>query len=297
VPELPEVETVARLIRPHLVGRHVTGTRVLWERSLGGRSRTAFARAVRGSRIERVGRRGKFVVMELGRASAPGGALLVHLRMSGRLFVGDPAEDPGPYLRVALDLDDGRRLAFVDVRKFGRFLFSPRPAEVLGRLGPEPLDAAFGADAFAAALRARRGALKPLLLDQGFVAGLGNIYVDEALHGAGLHPTMPAARVDDAGARRLHAAIRRTLRAAIAREGSSFDTFYRTPEGRPGSYQDRFRVYGRQGEPCRTCGTPIERIVVGQRGTHVCPRCQLRPRRRRRAGRAGTAARGRSVRR
>ena len=170
----------------------------------------------------------------------------------------------------------------VDPRKFGRMRFAREPAEVLRDLGPEPLGPEFTSEWLATALRARRRLLKPLLLDQTFIAGLGNIYVDESLHRSGLHPLARSDGCDDAAAARLHASIRTVLREAIAREGSSFDAFYRTPEGRPGSYQHLFRVYARAGEPCLTCGTPIRRMVVGQRGTHFCPSCQPRPRARRR---------------
>jgi formamidopyrimidine-DNA glycosylase len=271
VPELPEVETVVRLIRPRLVGRTITGARVLWRRTVGGQG---FEARVTGARIASVRRRAKYFVLDLERGGAPAGALVGHLRMTGRVHV-EPASEPAPeYAKVALALDDGHVLHFVDVRKFGRLVWRADAEQELGQLGPEPLAAGFTAEWLAGALRARRRLLKPLLLDQTFVAGLGNIYVDEALHRAGLHPLGRSERVRPEQARRLHAAIRAVLRAAIAREGSSFDVFYRTPEGNPGSYQDEFQVYGRAGEPCRACGAPVVRIVVGQRGTHLCPRCQ-----------------------
>ncbi|MEM7306376.1 MAG: bifunctional DNA-formamidopyrimidine glycosylase/DNA-(apurinic or apyrimidinic site) lyase [Planctomycetota bacterium] len=277
MPELPEVETVARLVRPHLVGRTVTGTRVGWLRTLGGLSRPAFARRVVGAEVARVGRRAKYIVVDLARDGAGAGALLVHLRMTGRLHVEDPDEPPGDYVRVALDLDDGRQLRFVDVRKFGRFTYSADPADDLDHLGPEPLGEEFTVDWLKRELRARRRMLKPLLLDQTFVAGLGNIYVDEALHRARLHPLQRADEVGPRKARALHEAIRETLARAIELEGSSFDTFYRTPEGQPGSYQHQFQVYARDGQPCRRCSRRIVKTVVGQRGTHLCPRCQPRP--------------------
>jgi formamidopyrimidine-DNA glycosylase len=278
VPELPEVETVARLVRPHLVGRTISGTSVAWERTLGGMSRRAFGRAVRGATVAAVGRRAKYVVIELERAGVPSGALLVHLRMTGRLHVDPPGTPVRDYTRVTCRLDAGHELRFVDVRKFGRFRHAAQPGEVLAELGPEPLEAGFDGDWLHRELRARRRMLKPLLLDQTFLAGLGNIYVDEALHTARLHPERSSDRVGRAKAEGLATAIRATLAAAIEREGSSFDTFYRTPEGQPGSYQHQFRVYGRTGKPCPECGRRITRIVVGQRGTHVCTRCQPRPR-------------------
>ncbi len=278
MPELPEVETVVRLVRPKLVGRTIEGVDVAWERTLGGASEGAFRRAVVGARVASAWRRAKYLVFDLERDGETTGWLVGHLRMTGRMHVERNGWDPGPYARVALRLDRGRTLHFVDVRKFGRLQFVDDLAAVFGDLGPEPLGEEFTAEWLTAALRARRRVLKPLLLDQTFLAGLGNIYVDEALHEARLHPLRVAATVRREQAERLHGAIRRTLEAAIEREGSSFDTFYRTPEGQPGSYQHQFRVYGRTGLPCPVCARPIRRLVVGQRGTHVCLACQPRPR-------------------
>ena len=279
MPELPEVETVVRLIRPRLEGRAIAASRVRWARTLGGLDPRRFGREVLDERIARVWRRGKYVVIDLERGGELGGWLVGHLRMTGRFHVEEPAWDPGPYSRLSLDLDDGRRFHFIDVRKFGRFTFATDLGRALPALGPEPLGEEFTLEWLRAGLRARRRLLKPLLLDQSFVAGLGNIYVDESLHLARLHPLRRSDRVDAAGARRLFGAIRWTLERAIEREGSSFDAFYRTPEGRPGSFQDQFRVYGREGLACPECGTALRRIVVGQRGTHLCPRCQPAPRR------------------
>lgn len=273
MPELPEVETVVRLIRGPLTGRRITGATVHWRRTVGARD---FERKVVGARVVRVWRRAKYVVFDLERDGASAGAIVGHLRMTGRMHVESRGTGALPYAKVELALDDGRTFQFVDVRKFGRFEHHADPAEALADLGPEPLSDAFTLEWFARALRERRRILKPLLLDQTFLAGLGNIYVDESLHGAGLHPLTRSERVTSAQAARLRDEIRAVLAAAIEREGSSFDTFYRTPEGQPGGYQDQFRVYGRAGEPCHACGTPIRRLVVGQRGTHVCPRCQPR---------------------
>ena len=277
MPELPEVETTARLIRPRLEGRTVRSARVLWARSLGAQSAAAFQRAVVGASIVRVDRRAKHVVLDLARGGREAGHLFVHLGMSGRLLVEAPGTEAGPYLRVALGLDRGE-LRFLDVRKFGRFRYVRAPGPLVDGLGPEPLGEDFTLRWLRDALAARRRLLKPLLLDQSFVAGLGNIYVDEALFVAGLHPLRRSDRLSASAVERLHAAIRSVLAEAIVLEGSSFDAFYRTPEGRPGAYQHRFRVYGRAGRPCRTCGRPVVRIVVAQRGTHLCPRCQAAPR-------------------
>jgi len=253
MPELPEVETIARLIRPRLEGRTIEGCEVRWTRTLGGLSRPAFARAVVGAKLSRVWRRGKFLVADLERGGCPKGALVGHLRMTGRVHVEPHEWNAGPYLKVKLALDDGASFFFIDVRKFARL-----------------------SEGLHAALRRRGRMLKPLLLDQTFVAGIGNIYADESLFRAGIHPLARSDRISRERAGRLRDEIRATLAEAIAREGSSFDVFYRTPEGNPGSYQDEFKVYGRKGKPCVRCGEPIRRIVVAQRGTHFCARCQKR---------------------
>lgn len=278
VPELPEVETVARLLAPDLVGRCVREVSIDWPRSVGERGPAAFRRATRGARIERVGRRGKYLIFDLTRDGRPAGALVGHLRMTGRMEVVDGDQAPSPWRRVSLGLDDGRRFDFVDPRKFGRLEPVKNAAERLSKLGPEPLSEELDADWFQAEVRLRKRQLKPLLLDQEFLAGLGNIYVDESLFRAGLHPLRRSDRVPPAKARLLFGEIRATLSEAIEREGSSFDAFYRTPTGQPGSYQAQFQVYGRQGQPCRRCGRSITKLVVGQRGTHLCTRCQPAPR-------------------
>jgi len=271
VPELPEVETVARHIRPGLEGRRIEGATIHWRRTVEPLDPARFRDAVRGATIERVWRRAKYIVFDLGTR----GSLVGHLRMTGRMEVGNR---PSEYVVLSLDLDDGRGFHFIDVRKFGRLVWSPRPEEAMPALGPEPLGDAFTPEWFRAALKKRNRQLKALLLDQSFVAGLGNIYVDEALFTARLHPLRSARTLRRDAAFRLHAAIRGILERAVEHEGSTFDRFYRTPEGKPGSYQHKFRVYGRAGKPCRRCGAPIRRIVVAARGTHVCGRCQRAPR-------------------
>ncbi len=278
MPELPEVETVVRLLREPLLGRRIEGTRVHWERTLGGLSKRRFSHAVRGTTIERVWRRAKYLVFDLARDGAAAGSLVGHLRMTGRMHIEPAVREDDPYLRVRLDLDDGTCLTFVDVRKFGRLTYVRDVNDVFAELGPEPLGANFTVEWLRRALRTRKRMLKPLLLDQHFLAGLGNIYVDEALHSVRLHPRRRSDRVPAARVPALHGAIRSILEQAIEREGSSFDAFYRTPEGQPGSYQHQFQVYGRQGKPCRRCGATVARIVVSQRGTHLCRRCQRAPR-------------------
>lgn len=278
MPELPEVETVVRLLRPDVVGRTIRRAEVLWPRTVLPGTPRHFMQRTRDCTIVRLWRRAKYIVFDLERGGEAAGVLLCHLRMTGRLHVLATRDAVGPWGRVALELDDARWLEFLDVRKFGRLHWSPRLEEGVPALGPEPLESAFTSAWLRSALAARRRRIKPLLLDQAFLAGLGNIYVDEALFMAGIHPLTPSHRVSKAKAERLHAAVVATLTEAIRREGSSFDTFYRTPEGQPGAYQHQFQVYGRTGSPCRRCESTIRRLTVGGRGTHVCPRCQRRPR-------------------
>ena len=278
MPELPEVETIVRRLAPLVRGSLVLDASVSWVRSVGGIDPAAFRELVLGTRISGVHRIAKYLIFDLLRGDLDAGVLVCHLRMSGRLHV-EPEDTPrSPWCRVALALDGQRELRFVDVRKFGRLVHAPAAASVLPPLGPDALDPTLDARTFARRLASRRRALKPLLLDQAFIAGLGNIYVDESLHRAGLHPARRSDRVTRAQGQRLLVVIRETVREAIRCEGSSFDTFYRTPEGRPGAFQDQFEVYGRTGLPCRTCGRPIRRIVIGQRGTHLCTACQPAPR-------------------
>jgi formamidopyrimidine-DNA glycosylase len=282
VPELPEVETTLRLVRSGLVGRTIRGTQVEWVRTLGGIGTDEFARGVTGATIESATRRAKYIRLDLkqpgkGSRGQDGGSILIHLRMSGRLLLGRQGTQAPRWRRVSLELDRGM-LHFVDVRKFGRFVWTTTPDADLAHLGPEPLSDAFTPSWLYEALRQRKRHMKPLLLDQAFLAGLGNIYVDEALHQAGLHPLTAACRVSKARAQRLHGVIQEILEQAIEREGSSFDGFYVTPEGNPGAYQHQFQVYGRQGQPCGTCGRALIKILVAQRGTHFCTRCQPAPR-------------------
>ncbi len=266
-----------RGLGPKLLGRRILGFESTWPRALENFTPSQALRRLAGARLVEVGRRGKFFKLGTDR----GLWLLGHLRMSGNLFLGLPGAPPPRFLRHRLLFEDGSELQFSDARKFGRLRLTLAPDLDLDGLGPEPLSRGWTSGAFSAVLRGRRRQLKPLLLDQTFLAGLGNIYADESLHRARLHPLRNAATLRAEEVRRLHAAIRRTLREAIRACGSSFDFVYSTLEGRPaGRFQDQLRVYGRAGEPCRSCRTAVVRIVVAQRGTHLCPRCQPAPRRR-----------------
>jgi formamidopyrimidine-DNA glycosylase len=269
MPELPEVENVARMLRPEVVGRRVVEAQVLWPRSVARPTPEAFCRDLVGREITSLGRRGKVLTLGL----SDGWWLLVHLRMSGRLLLGRPEEPAPVHLRAVLRLDDGRDLRFVDPRKFGRLWLVQDPAEVLGSLGPEPLDPTFTVEAFQARLAGRRVRIKPLLLDQRFLAGVGNIYADEALFLAGIHPCRPAGSLTEGEVERLHGALQEVLAAAIANGGTTLSA-YRRPDGSPGEHQALLRVFRRAGEPCPRCGTPVVRAVVGGRGTYFCPRCQ-----------------------
>src|SRR3954466_3459190 len=292
MPELPEVETVARDLRQRILGATISGARCSWSRTLRTHTPEAFEEAIAGRVVEAVGRRAKLIVVEL----SGDAALTIHLKMTGQLFV-VPAEAPqDPYVRLVLELADGREVRFRDIRKFGRVgLYGRDPvtgelvtevggAAVFGAFGPEPLDAAFDVRAFRQRLRRRKGRLKPLLLDQSFLAGVGNIYADEALWAARLHPLRTAATLRPADERRLWSEIRRILAEAVIRRGSSIDD-YTAPEG-DGEMQDHLAVYQRTGEPCLRCGRPIRRIVVGGRATHFCSWCQRLPG----SDRAGAAA-------
>jgi formamidopyrimidine-DNA glycosylase len=271
MPELPEVETVARGLDEQLSGCTVTGADVHWERSIGAPDPVTFAEHLVGQTVTGVGRRGKWIVIQLD----SGHTLLVHLRMTGQLLL-EPAGSPdGDYTRVVLHLDDERRLRFSDMRKFGRLILTKDISDVLGDLGPEPLGDDFTVERFQEMLAQHRGRIKSLLLDQRFLAGLGNIYVNEALWQARIHPLRPANSLSPAETRRLYDAIRAVLRAAIKEGGTTLDNGnFRQTNGEAGEFGSRLQIYDREGEPCECCGAPIERITVGQRGTYFCPCCQ-----------------------
>jgi formamidopyrimidine-DNA glycosylase len=247
-----------------LPGRRIEAATVRWPGHIARPDARLFDRAVRGRTIQDVQRRGKYLVFPLDAAH-----LLIHLKMSGDLTVVPSASPDGRFEHTRLHLDGGWDLRFSDARKFGRVYLVESPGDLLGPLGPEPLERSFTASVLARRLRARSRALKPLLLDQTFVAGLGNIYADEALHWARLHPLRRSDRLSDEEIRRLWRGIRSALRRGLRHNGASIDWVYRG-----GEFQNHFRVYQRAGEPCPVCRTRVRRILVGQRGTHYCPTCQ-----------------------
>jgi len=275
VPELPEVETLARNLRrgsagvPPLPGRSIRDVTIRWPRHIARPDPASFRTAIQGRTIRDVQRRGKYLVFSLDEA-----ALLIHLKMSGDLNVVRTDSPDGRFEHTRFHLDDGWDLRFADARKFGKVFLLDDPSALLGPLGPEPMSDGFTARLLADRLRTRSRALKPLLLDQAFVAGLGNIYADEALHRARLHPLRRSDRLSDEEVGRLWRGIRAALRQGLRHNGASIDWVYRG-----GEFQNHFRVYQRAGEPCPVCGSRIRRIVVGQRGTHYCPNCQRERRR------------------
>jgi formamidopyrimidine-DNA glycosylase len=264
MPELPEVETIVRGLRPALVGRTILSADLLWKRTLVAPSPVAFKRRIKGQQILSISRRAKFIKLQLSTFF-----LLVHLRMSGDMLVKKGAYIPAKHDRLVLTLSDALSLIFNDARKFGRVWLTTDPEKVLGNLGPEPLNPSFTPQAFFKRLHGRHRQLKPLLLDQSFIAGLGNIYTDEAMHMARLHPLARSDSVTPEQAEGLWRAVRAVLEESIRSNGASIDWVYRG-----GEFQDQFRIYGREGEPCPVCGTKVERMVIGQRGTHFCPTCQ-----------------------
>jgi formamidopyrimidine-DNA glycosylase len=266
MPELPEVETIARKLKPELTGKTIIDADLRWSRTLASPSVKKFKEQIKGQKILRVGRRAKYLDISLSEFN-----MLVHLRMSGDLFMRESKFEPEKHDRLILKLTGGKSLVFNDTRKFGRVWLTANPENVLGKLGPEPLSRGFTSQWLHTALHNRHRQLKPLLLDQTFLAGLGNIYTDEALHIAKLHPLAASDSLTAEQSRALQAAVRTVLKEGIRRNGASIDWVYRG-----GEFQNHFRVYDREGKPCPVCGTKIERIIVGQRSTHYCPNCQMR---------------------
>lgn len=271
MPELPEVETIRAAIEPLLLGRRIERAEVRDERLTRPEPPEAVAQQLVDERVAAVERRGKYLLLRF----ASGRVLLIHLRMTGGLRSAPPDEEA--HVRAVLELDDGSRLAYRDVRRFGTWLLLDAgdvDPYLGGRLGDEPLGPVFTAGALARALAGRRAPVKAAILDQRIVAGLGNIYADEALWRARIHPRRPAGSLHAGEAARLHRGIRSALRLGLARQGATLRD-YAGPDGTSGSMQEEFKVYGRGGAPCDRCGTPIEKTRVAGRGTWYCRVCQL----------------------
>jgi formamidopyrimidine-DNA glycosylase len=274
MPELPEVETVRRRLEPVLVGRAFERVEIRDPRLTRPFDPAAVAAELEGERVVAFDRRGKYLIVRF----ESGRVLLIHLRMTGSLRH-DDGRVPTPadhHVRAVVRLDDGSDVAYRDVRRFGTWL-TVEPGELdpylEPRLGREPLAGSFTSKRLAEVLSGRRAPVKAVILDQRRLAGVGNIYADEALWRSGIHPQRPAGELSDEETRALHRGIRAALKAGIARQGATLRD-YRTPDGGSGSMQDEFKVYGREGEPCDRCGTPIEKIRAAGRGTWYCPACQ-----------------------
>jgi formamidopyrimidine-DNA glycosylase len=270
VPELPEVETVARGLAGAIVDKTIASVDVLLPRVAVAPAGEEFAEALRGQRVAAVGRRGKYVVLDF----ASRRRLVVHLRMTGRLIVQRAGTDEAlPYTRVLLRFTDGSRVCFADVRTFGRMRLLGAGEGWDADGGLEPLSQGFTSEAFLSMLSGRRTAIKTFLLDQSQIAGIGNIYACEALWEAGIRPSRRSHTISKPAGRRLHGAIRSVLQRAVAARGTSVDD-YVDAEGLKGGFQNQLAVYGRLGEPCPRCESRIVRTVIGQRGTWWCRRCQ-----------------------
>ncbi|MBI2767820.1 MAG: bifunctional DNA-formamidopyrimidine glycosylase/DNA-(apurinic or apyrimidinic site) lyase [Chloroflexi bacterium] len=277
MPELPEVETIRRDLEPLVVGRRVVAVEVdAGTIQLLAAAPVEVLRAnLVGRTFTSMGRRGKYILLGLD----DGRTLVVHLRMTGRLLWRDSSAPPETYERAKMVLDDGHDLRWSDLRKFGTWRMVDNVSEITSKLGPEPIDAAFTLAQFRGALAGRAAPVKAVLLDQRRMSGLGNIYVDEALFEAGVRPDTPAGLVSPAAAKRLWAAARAVLERGIQNRGASFKD-YVDGQGNPGQHHMYVQVFRREGKPCYVCGSTIEKTVVGGRGTHYCPKCQPKARRR-----------------
>lgn len=276
MPELPEVETIARRLRegvdqtPSLIGMTILNADVYWQRSIALPNPDAFIQQIQNRRIQQIDRRGKFLRIDLDQFT-----LLIHLRMSGDIWLEPPTAPPTAHHRLVLWLAEAQnaiptiRFAFNDPRKFGRVWLTPHPEQILNGLGLEPLSEEFTPQRFYSMLHKKNRAIKPLLMDQTFLAGLGNIYTDEALHAACIHPLRSSHQLSEAEVQQLWESIRFVLHEGIRRNGASIDWVYRG-----GDFQNTFRVVQRKGLPCFRCGSLIQRMIVGQRSTYFCPQCQ-----------------------
>jgi len=270
MPELPEVETIKNELLPHIVGRQVTGVTLFWEGIVRQPSVKEFYSRLIGQRLTGLARRGKYLIFSLTSTKV----LIVHLRMTGSLLVGRNSSEPPKYTRAIIHLDEGINIFFRDPRKFGVMRLVEDASIIVGKLGPEPLEAGLTPQVLAQRLANRTAPIKALLSDQTFIAGIGNMYADEALFAARIHPLRRGGSLSPEGVERLHQAIRQILWSAIGNKGASVENYFR-PDGTLGTAHFQFQVAHRLGgKLCPVCGTPIERIVVRNRGTYFCPKCQ-----------------------
>ncbi len=270
MPELPEVETIKNELSPHIIGRSITGVTLFWEGVVRQPSVKEFCSRLIGQRITGLARRGKYLTFSL----TSGEVLIIHLKMTGSLLLKLPSDDSERFIRAIIHLNGGSGIYFRDPRKFGAMWLVDDANSIVGKLGPEPLEADFTPQFLAQRLAKRQAPIKALLCDQTFIAGIGNMYADEALFAARIHPLRTGGSLSLEEIERLHHAIQGVLWAGISHQGASTSTYIR-PDGTLGTAHSQFQVAHRRGELCPVCGTPLQRITVRNRGTYFCPKCQL----------------------
>jgi len=269
MPELPEVETIKNELLPCIVRHYVTDVTLFWNGIIRQPSVEEFRSHLIGQEIAGVARRGKYLIISL----TSDEELIIHLKMTGSLLVGQSSSEPPKYTRAIICLDNGINIFFRDPRKFGAMWLVNNKTEIIGKLGPEPLEVSFTSQLLAQLLNNRTAPIKALLCDQTFIAGIGNMYADEALFAARIHPLRPAGSLSPDKVRRLYNAIRQILWSAIGNKGASIANYYR-PGGELGTAHFQFQVAHRGGKTCYTCGTPIQRVPIRNRGSYFCPHCQ-----------------------
>ena len=269
MPELPEVETIKNELSPHVIGHRITGITLFWNRMVRQPSAEEFCFRLTGQEISGAARRGKYLIFSL----TDGEALIIHLKMSGSLLLKPASAEPDKYTRAIIYLDKETGLHFRDPRKFGVMWLVEDENTIVGKLGPEPLKADFTPHLLTRLLNNRTAPVKALLLDQNLVAGIGNMYADEALFAARVHPRRSGGSLSSDEIERLHHAIQHVLRTAIDDKGASVNTYFR-PDGKQGTAHVNFQVAHRGGKPCPVCGTPIQRLPIRKRGSYFCPNCQ-----------------------
>ncbi len=272
MPELPEVETIKNELLPYVIGRGVTGVTLFWEGIVRQPSVEEFCSRITGQEITGIARRGKYLIVGL----SSGDSLIIHLKMTGSLLIGQDSSEPPRFTRAIIHLDKGTNVFFRDPRKFGIMRLVKDKNSIVGELGPEPLEANFTSQLLAQLMAKHKAPIKALLCDQNLIAGIGNMYADEALFAARVHPLRSGESLSQEEVERLHNAIRQVLRAGISNKGASVENYFR-PDGTLGTAHFEFKVAHSIGKSCPNCGTPIERIVVRNRGTYFCPKCQPAP--------------------
>jgi len=269
MPELPEVETIKSELLPHIIGRRVTGVTLFWDRIVRQPIAQEFCTNLIGQEIIGVARRGKYLIINLN----SGKVLIIHLKMSGSLLIKPASTEPGKFIRAIIHLDNKTGLYFRDPRKFGAMWLVEDKSTILGKLGLEPLEADFTPQLLAQRLKNRTAPIKALLCDQSLIAGVGNMYADEALFAARIHPVRLGKSLTEDEIERLHHAIQQVLRLAISNKGASIVNYYR-PGGELGTAHSHFQVAHRGGKPCPVCSTQLKRIPIRNRGSYFCPCCQ-----------------------